>query len=716
LQGDFLVGHRLVQPRINSVEEDGAVSHLEPKVMQVLVTLAAEPGEVVTREALRAAVWPDVFVGEDVLIRAISEIRRVFHDDARSPRTVQTVPKVGYRLIAEVSPVTSPELTVPYAELEIQSLAISEPDSLPRNDIAGSPRTERFKPLIAYLVVACLLIVIAIAWMALRTKLSAVSYTSHPLTTYSGYQLQPALSPSGNAVAFVWLKPNEHGGHIYIKALNSDEPVRLTSSAGEELSPAWSPDGQSLALIKLSESGSFVEVVPAVGKSERQVYTLPVNSVWQYGGMTWSADGTHLIFPQEEKPGTPSRIVELSLESRSVRPLTSPPAGWDGDWMPSLSPNGKTLSFVRGSERSVRDIYVMDLPNGSPRRVTNDGRLIVGTAWSSNGKSIVFSSNRGGSLALWRVALKDASLERESVGTEDAYAPTISAQGERLVYSHGSASWSIAAVTLNSKSATESEVLASSEQDTAPTVSPNGRQLAFQSWRSGSQEIWTANLDGSAPLQLTTSGVDAGSPAWSPNGHLIAFDGRPDAFAHIYIMDATGGTPRKLGGGDFNDIVPSWSTDGKVIYFGSNRSGSWQIWKTSADGGSQAVEVTVGGGMVAKESSDGHWLYFTQFDESGLWETPITGGPEMKISELPPGGSQDYWAPTSAGIFILRNDKAGSNIVLLDPDTRTMKTIYKLQHDPSPFAGLTITPDGKQLLFAQLARAQSHLTLVEHFR
>ena len=84
---------------------------LEPKVMQVLVCLAAHAGDAVPKERLMQAVWPDTFVGEDVLTRAISELRRAFGDDAREPRFIQTIAKGGYRLIAGVSP--NADKTVP---------------------------------------------------------------------------------------------------------------------------------------------------------------------------------------------------------------------------------------------------------------------------------------------------------------------------------------------------------------------------------------------------------------------------------------------------------------------------------------------------------------------------------------------------------------------------------------------------------------------------
>jgi DNA-binding winged helix-turn-helix (wHTH) protein len=103
MRGDFRIGERLIRSRLNAIEHDGGTLHIEPKVMQVLVILANHAGEVVTRQQIREQVWQNVFVGDDVLVRAISEIRRALQDDPKLQHTIQTVPKVGYRLIAPVS-------------------------------------------------------------------------------------------------------------------------------------------------------------------------------------------------------------------------------------------------------------------------------------------------------------------------------------------------------------------------------------------------------------------------------------------------------------------------------------------------------------------------------------------------------------------------------------------------------------------------------------
>ncbi len=104
----FSIGEWLVQPQLNRLSRSGCSDvQLEPKMMDVLVRLARTTGEVVSREDLIDAVWPDVFISESVLTRAIAGLRRALGDDARSPRFIETISKRGYRLIGS-EPALSP--------------------------------------------------------------------------------------------------------------------------------------------------------------------------------------------------------------------------------------------------------------------------------------------------------------------------------------------------------------------------------------------------------------------------------------------------------------------------------------------------------------------------------------------------------------------------------------------------------------------------------
>ncbi|MGC1788617.1 MAG: tetratricopeptide repeat protein [Terriglobales bacterium] len=105
LHGDFAIGEWLVSPAVNQISHDGSCTRVEPKAMQVLVYLAEHPG-VVSKAQLISAVWPDVFVSDDVLPGCISALRKAFDDNARRPRIIETIHKSGYRLLLPVEPIS----------------------------------------------------------------------------------------------------------------------------------------------------------------------------------------------------------------------------------------------------------------------------------------------------------------------------------------------------------------------------------------------------------------------------------------------------------------------------------------------------------------------------------------------------------------------------------------------------------------------------------
>jgi DNA-binding winged helix-turn-helix (wHTH) protein len=109
----FQLADWLVEPKLNCITKDGKVRHLEPKVMKVLVELASHPNQLLSKEELIEAVWPNTFIGDDVLTRCISVLRRVMDDTPQAARFIQTIPKAGYRLVAEVHPVPSEPAGLP---------------------------------------------------------------------------------------------------------------------------------------------------------------------------------------------------------------------------------------------------------------------------------------------------------------------------------------------------------------------------------------------------------------------------------------------------------------------------------------------------------------------------------------------------------------------------------------------------------------------------
>ena len=204
----------------------------------------------------------------------------------------------------------------------------------------------------------------------------------------------------------------------------------------------------------------------------------------------------------------------------------------------------------------------------------HDRRLVESLTWTADGNGIIFSSDRGGKFALWKVSLRGGEPQRLPVGAEDAYQPAVFPNNHSLLYTESSATWDILGLRMHAgrevgrhrEAEKPAAVVSSTQQDAAPSFAPDGSRFAFQSWRSGAQELWIASRDGLTQRQLTWGGRGlSGSPAFSPYGQQVAFDSRPEGHSHIFVVSAAGGAPRELTTGNSNDILPRWSADGKFI-------------------------------------------------------------------------------------------------------------------------------------------------------
>lgn len=720
----FQAGEWTVRPDLNSLTRDGDERHIEPKVMKVLLTLADHQGRVVSKEDLISEVWPDTFVGDDVLTRCISILRRITEDDPHTPRYIQTIPKVGYRLVAEVVELPEEELAaLPHPPKDktgeespsAEPMAIEAVAPVAREQVPGSPWKKNW-------VAAAILAVLVLGGITIwsyqyrkdRHARAGSGFRMVQFTSYAGEQTQPVFSPDGTRIAFVWISEDRRSHRIYIKKIGSEEVKPLTEDRNEQFSPAWSPDGKQIAYLSITKDGLGLYTAE-VGSAEgpRRLLIPQEPSHWEQGALSWSPDGRSLIYPDHAGTSPNSSIFLLDIATLHTRPITTPPAGWEGDLNPAYSPDGRWIAFTRATETAVRDIYFMSVADGKVQQLTRDRMNIDSLAWSSDSSSILFSSNRGGKYGLWTVSLRDKRIERLPVGTEDAYQPATGPKPGQLAYTQGSAIWSI--VRVRESDPKYQTVLDSTQQDSAPSLSPDGSFFAFQSHRSGNQEIWIASEQGDSLRQLTFMGGPlTGSPSWSHQGDRILFDSRPDGHSHIFLVPASGGQPKQLTFGNVNDITPRWSHDDRTIYFRSNRGDRWQLWKVSADGG-EPQPITTGDGIVPQESPDGQWLYYTRGDQDGLWRVPPGGGTETKVLDQPPAQYWGYWQVTSHGIYYLDSSQAVPAIRIFDPETKRTTLFAELKQTPPLYAGIAVSGEGKTVLVLMTDQrdAGRHITFVE---
>jgi Tol biopolymer transport system component len=266
------------------------------------------------------------------------------------------------------------------------------------------------------------------------------------------------------------------------------------------------------------------------------------------------------------------------------------------------SPDGEQIAFTREIGGPVRELFVVPTRGGEARQLTFDNQSIGGFAWTPDSRELVFNSSRKSGTNLWRIGAAGGTPERVAYTASHPAFPAVSLRGNRLVYSDFFVDSNIWRYEFTGPVSGANPLLQRSKclicstvEDDSPKFAPDGRRIVFVSWRTGSEELWTANADGSGPGKLTSLGARVGSPRWSPDGRWIAFDSTAAGSPDVYVIGAAGGTPRRLTMEPLADIEPSWSHDGKWIYFVSDRGGQSHIWKAPFAGG-PARQLTQGDG------------------------------------------------------------------------------------------------------------------------
>ncbi len=549
-----------------------------------------------------------------------------------------------------------------------------------------------------------------------------------PFTTYPGEEIDPDFSPDGEQVVFSWDGENQDNPDIYVKRLESDTPVRLTSHAASDIIPAWSPDGRWIAFQRWEDGQGSVLLMPSIGGPERKLTDL--DSEAEFGSkMAWLPDSTGLIVPD----GRPRSIFVVSIETGERRILVAAP---DVGYIRSavvLSPDGQTLAF-NGGESSNRRIQLLDLgadfePIAAPRMMGSAGLgRTLPLAWSPDGSSLIVGTVRGMTGELGRLSIADPDriqpLAFAGPGSEWA---AVSARANRLVFGRYHWDWNLGVLR---KSAAETELWeigsfpSSTRLESGPQFSPDGKQLVFESDRSGNLGIWISHADGSGAKELwVVEGVASGMPRWSPDGRRVAFDTTAGGNFNIEVISSSGGSPLPVTDDPGKEQIPSWSADGNWVYFSSDRSGRPEIFRISATGG-EPEQITEGGGVIPFESPDGRFVYFLErglnfagvAGSSPLWKVPTGGGEKSLVLERV--WARNYALSRRGVYFIEPPPERGGPFAFkfLDSASGNIQTLAVLPLGVNPGHSLTVSPDEQTIVYTYTAASGTDLMLVENFR
>jgi Tol biopolymer transport system component len=434
--------------------------------------------------------------------------------------------------------------------------------------VAATPRAAKKK--LALASAAAVLLSIAVIFVVMRSapeeegvSPSPVQGTFRQITLEAGRELNPSLSPDGALV--VYQSRASGNWDIYQQRVGGEKGFNLTEdSTVDDTQPAFSPDGESIAF-RSERDGGGIFLMGATGESVRRLTDFGFNP-------SWSPDGQSISFATEgvSDPltrGATSQIWTIAVANGERHLIT------EGDAVhPSFSPHGRRIAYWSNSG-GQRDIGTVDSEGGELIPVTRDIDVDWNPVWSPDGRYLYFSSNRGGSMNLWRVPIDEKSGkvlgEPEPLTTPSPYVSGISVakDGNRLAYASEASTSHLWKVGFDPSRETVEEhpvpITRGSRLMGEHDVSPDGKWLAAAS--SGSREsIFVLREDGTGLRQLTDDPHrNLGPLWWSPDGRQIAFFSNRTGSWDVWIIHPDGSGLRPLAADPGRNLShPVWSPDG----------------------------------------------------------------------------------------------------------------------------------------------------------
>jgi serine/threonine protein kinase/Tol biopolymer transport system component len=533
-----------------------------------------------------------------------------------------------------------------------------------------------------------------------------------PLTFETGQEVQPSLAPDGKSFVFVSLKDGDPD--IYFQRVGGEKAINLTADSPEaDYGPAFSPDGEQIAF-RSERDGGGIFVMGATGESVRRLT--------DFGGdPAWSPDGSELVFSDVSIFDPTGRNVVAKLWRVDIASGKTTKI-YDGDAVqPNWSPDGKRIVFwglPTGTGKRV--LYTIPADGGDAVALNDDDYFNWNPVWSSDGRYLYFSSNRGGTFDVWRMPISQTTgrpvgaSEPVTISSEWTAEPRMSRDGRRIIYSSGRYTKRIMRLPFDAKSqrvaGEPEELLASSRDIWYVRPSPDGKWLVIKA-SDPDEDLFVCDADGQGMRRLTTDAFKDRQPRWAPDSETIYFFSdrtgryevwsiRRDGSGLTQVSDLTGenisspvpspegqrlliyttDTERGSGIIDLTQGIPvrevawfppidstehfaatAWSPDGSRILGRATNSDARYVYSTE-DGSYQKIGgVGYGGFWLA----DGRTL-LTE-DEDKLWLTDIETGSRKQLDGVPEGIDVDYWelSVDNRWIYVLE-EKSESDIWMLE--------------------------------------------------
>lgn len=598
------------------LRQSGEILPLQPKTLQVLEMLVKNAGRVVSRGEMLDSLWPDIDVEESNLTVNISALRRALGDNENGAKFIETVSKRGYRFVPKVR-ITGQAQSglVNFTSMQI----IRKTHDGHVLDVGISPDAR----LLAYVPIEAGKYSLwtwnldsnekrqllppspALIWGLRFThdQQDLFYITTQPNITISILNRMPvaggesqqlvvnldapiALSPNGLKIAFVRCYPGQHRDVLIVANVDGSGEREIASRQHPDKfcfsSSSWSFDGELIALgaSRNNELEFAVLGVPPTGGEPIEL------SKWDWKDMravAWSEDGSGLYFSATAANSNSLQIWRFSIADGEKQRVTNDPNNYE-----QVSVAEKASALVTMHVDPQTNIWLVP-PGGAPRRITSGHTEGFDGVTATAPARIVYASTENQQSDLWAINADRSGSRR--LTDDSGFFPSVSRDGRLVAYVSAQGGtlhiWRMDADGGNKQQLTDCA------GESHPSIAPDGKWIVYTPLGEGRNTLWKVSAAGGEPRQLTRDSM-AIKPIVSPDGKMIACAYRPDEADKwkIAVLSSEGGTPLQ----DFalpfpyNQVI-RWTPDSKALTYLDRRDGVYNIWQQPLDG-SPPTQIT----------------------------------------------------------------------------------------------------------------------------
>ncbi|HYE74603.1 MAG TPA: winged helix-turn-helix domain-containing protein [Blastocatellia bacterium] len=716
---------------------------ITPRAFDVLVYLIEHRGRVVEKSELFEQIWKEAYVTDNALTKVIKEIRQTIGDEASAPRYIETIPKRGYRFIADVGleeekgfKTTAAPTVLENAQHLSSDLPSAQAKPLINDDVAAPPtKTHPWLGKRKLIGMAISLGIIAIAALVIWKMKAKTAWSDWPVVTGKAQitfspsiDSYPTFSPDGNSIAY---SSDQSGSvEIYSKQLTPGaREIQLTNDGKQNFQPVWSPDGKMIAYHSKERGGIWV--MPAFGGVPRQLS--------EFGSWpAWSPDSSQIAFQSGALTDLsasaidvlpPSTVWIVSLRGGAPIQLTKAGTPKGGHGSPTWSPDGQRIVFLV-SDNKTSEMWMMSAKGENLKQLTDGHVFHRNPVFAPDGQSIYFTIGGVGNKdqALMEVAfsLSTGELSGEPMMVLDTGAMvsrnlTVSRDGKKIAYSLVSSKSNLWSVPLVPETGAASGSPVPMTQDTSirnlfPSFSADGKRIAYGVWRHGTKSsIWVMDADGKNHTQMTNELSYDNFPFWLPQGNRIAFLSAREGKYALWSIELENGSEKILREININMTFPRFSPDGKEVIFNSNAGAAPNVWKASIEGGEpKQLTFDQESAGYACWSPDGKMIAFQikRGDDTHIAVMPSSGG---EVTQLTFDRGQSWahsWSPDGDKIAFAGFRNGYWNIWWVSQSTKAQKQVTNYSKLNSYVRYPAWSPSGNQIVY-EYAETNSNIWMLE---